>query len=172
MNRTLQTSVTNAIVVVTALVLLPSVTLAKKPAPFPRLDVLQAAVELAKDDKADPKAREDAITFLRAALQQEKDQLAETSRMFRFTNIESIVMFSLAHLLALLALVAATSEFFASRKLRRKALASPEHEIEIGIEKLAIKTSSIALLYLLAALTFYFMYVKFVYPVIFVGEGS
>jgi hypothetical protein len=150
----------------------PKAAFALKPAPSPRRDVLEAAIQIAQDDKADPKVRQVAVAFLQQTMEQEKGQLSETTRVFRFTYVESIVIFSLAHLFALLALAAAISEFVASRGLRRKASSSSQHEVEVSIERLAIKTSSMALLYLVAALAFYFMYVKFVYPVVLVGSTT
>jgi len=134
-------------------------------------NTLQVALVIASDEKADPAMRQMAVSYLQEMMQGGRDQIASTRRIFAFQYIESIVIFCLAHVLVGVALLAAGFEFLAARKMRRKA-AALQTELELGTQKLAFKTSSIALLYLLAALAFYFMYIRFVYPINVIGESA
>lgn len=48
----------------------------------------------------------------------------------------------------------------------------PATELELGLEKMALKTSLHGLLLLAVSFGFYFMYLKFVHPIVVVGSGT
>jgi hypothetical protein len=129
--------------------------------------LLDTAPRLEAKDEA---LKQAASNLIKEIFNRETKNLAHAEKVLESSYVQSIIIFSLAHLLVILAVLASVFEFSASRKLRKKAHDIPGHDLEIGVEKLAIKTSSLGLLYLVAAFGFYFMYLKFVYPVTVVGQ--
>jgi hypothetical protein len=92
--------------------------------------------------------------------------LSQQKNVVDTNNIESRFIFVIAHIILLLGIVAATIEFLNARKIRRSIRMENMTEISIGLEGVALKTSLHGTILLAASIGFYFLYLKFVYPVI------
>lgn len=144
------------------------------------------AEEIAKDGQVREKARAAYV----AKYEREVERLKEVTRVFDWQHVSTIVVFFFAHLLLIAGLAAAWSEFASAAALRRAAQTQPAttpraetqpqpgagsqpspervdpiHELQLGLQGVALKTSLHGLLILLVAMGFYFLYLKFVYPI-------
>jgi hypothetical protein len=97
-----------------------------------------------------------------------REAIAEARRVFWWQRLASQVSFVLSHLFVLVALAAAMAEFLQARRLRSAGVAAETTELKVGMEGVAVKTSLAGFLLLASALGFYFLYLKFVYPIQFV----
>jgi hypothetical protein len=87
--------------------------------------------------------------------------------VIRWSNISANITFILAHMLLVLGLVLAVWEWRKAGDVRKKSKAE-NLEIEIKLESLAMKGVQSGYLILVVSLLFYFLYLKFVYPVLVV----
>lgn len=96
-------------------------------------------------------------------------------RTLRFHEYSTYIIFIIVHFLVLYGLYASMKEFNAALVMRselaKRPVASsdgesvPEHELRIGLEGLAVKTSYVGLVILCTSFAFYFLYIKYVYPI-------
>ena len=78
----------------------------------------------------------------------------------------------MSHIFVLIALAAAMSEFLQARRLREEGRVAESAEIKVGLEGVAVKTSLFGVVLLITALGFYFLYLKFVYPIQFIKKND
>ena len=125
----------------------------------------------------DPVIRKKAQAVLLAQYEREINRLQEHSRTFGWNHTASVIIFWIAHVLLAVAVWAALREFVEAGQVRREArrikgaASGPEQvpvmqEIEIGMERVALRTTLHGLLILAAAMCFYFLYLKFVYTIV------
>ena len=72
-------------------------------------------------------------------------------------------IFYVVHVVLLLGLAAAFSEFLHARRLRGHAASNQPIELKLGMEGIAIKTALHGIALLVLSMAFYFLYLKFVY---------
>lgn len=98
----------------------------------------------------------------------ERAREANVQRAMSWSNTSSNITFWIAHVLLATGLFAAALELLHSWRLRSKGK-KQSYEIEVGFEKIALKSSMYGTLILLVSLFFYFMYLRFVYPVSYIS---
>ncbi|MBL8900829.1 MAG: hypothetical protein JNM84_24570 [Planctomycetes bacterium] len=81
------------------------------------------------------------------------------------TNQIGLAIFGVVHVMLVLAMVAAGLEFASARRIRRTR-SGEQTQIEVGLEGVALRTSLQGILLLTVALGFYFLYLRFVYPIV------
>ena len=107
--------------------------------------------------------------LIQAKLDWERKKLLESERVIVRTNTTAMIGTVIVHIAVVVGFVAAFLEFFHAWKLRREGAQLAQHELRIGLEGVAVKTSLYGLLILLVASGFYLMYAKFIYPIQTVG---
>lgn len=117
---------------------------------------------------ADPDVRDRLRRWLMASLGREVEILDEHERSFKWQYGVSRIIFFVVHVLLGVALIASLMEFTHAWRMRRRARAE-QHELKVGMEGVALKTSLQGLLLLVVATVFYFLYLSFVYPITVVG---
>ena len=118
------------------------------------------------------KKDEDLRTALKAyilkKIEDEDIRREETRQVVNQTNASASVTFWIAHILLVLSILISGFELWHAKRLRSKAK-KESIEVEISLEKIALKSSVNGTLMLFISLVFYFMYLKFVYPIISIG---
>lgn len=79
----------------------------------------------------------------------------------------SVVVFWAAQVLLLWAIIAASIEFVRAQRVRTAA--AEIQELRVSLEGLALKTSMHGTFLLVIAMSFYYLFLKFVYPITVVG---
>ncbi len=105
--------------------------------------------------------------LLLAQFERDTQILAERRQTLAWTNWISRGIFVVVHVILGFALWAARREFLEARRTRDKS--REQHEVNVSLEGVALKTSLQGVLLLGFALGFYFLYLKFVYPIVEVG---
>jgi len=95
----------------------------------------------------------------------ENARTENTKYVVHWSNISANTTFWIAHLLLIFGLAAATMELRNAWRLRSKGK-KDSVEVEISFERIALRSSMYGVLILFVSLLFYFLYLKFVYPVI------
>ena len=110
--------------------------------------------------------------------------LSERRDVIRWTNWISRFIFVVIHVVLFLGLWAAMKEFIDAGRTRKSAPApittaltdekaqaaqAKQNEVTISLQGIALKTSLHGFLILAAAIGFYFLYLKFVYPITVIG---
>ena len=101
-------------------------------------------------------------------IERKREAIAEKKVVFWWHRLATRVSFVMSHIFVLIALAAAMSEFLQARRLREEGRVAESAEIKVGIEGVAVKTSLFGVVLLITALGFYFLYLKFVYPIQFI----
>lgn len=115
--------------------------------------------EMLKDEEV----REAYRRWLIQWLERQTAILGEQQSVITITNQISWFIFIVVHLILLLGLWAAIKEFRHASRTRKE---KPEQtELRLSMEGIALKTALHGLLLLAIAFAFYFVYLKFVYPV-------
>ena len=144
--------------------------------PTPPLTVIDRATDEGQSFgelvAANPEVQKAGVDLALAEFAHRRATLDDRRRTIFWSNLGDTLIFIFVHALVALGVVAATREFAQTMRLRepaqRKAdadAAAPPTELEIGLEKLAIKTSLNGLLILLITFAFYVAFLKFVHPV-------
>lgn len=94
----------------------------------------------------------------------ENDKEERTRAIVSWTNFCTYITFGIAHVLLICGFLLAYSEIKRSWRLRKRGKEVPL-EVELGVEKIALKGALNGFFYMSACLLFYFLYLKFVYPV-------
>jgi hypothetical protein len=105
--------------------------------------------------------------LLLSQLERDTQILAERRQTLAWTNWISRGIFVVVHVILAFALWAARREFLEARRTRDKS--REQHEVNVSLEGVALKTSLQGVLLLGFALGFYFLYLKFVYPIAEIG---
>jgi hypothetical protein len=119
------------------------------------------AMEEDKDLKAGVKAH------IQKLIDDEKVREERVQSAVSWSNRSSDITFWIAHVLLAFGLLAAAMELSHSWRLRSKGK-KETYEMEVGLEKIALKSSMYGFFILLVSLSFYFMYLRFVYPVTYI----
>lgn len=106
-----------------------------------------------------------------AQVKREVQKIRETEGELWWTNWIGRAIFVIVQFILIMGLVVAWSEFRAARRQRRAA-AAEQQEVRISMEGIALKTSLHGILILGIALAFYFLYLRFVFPVTYVGQAA
>lgn len=93
------------------------------------------------------------------------EELQHTRRAIAWNNAVSILSFVFVHLAVLLGFGGALVEFAHAYKLRRRRKVPDDIEITVKMESIAVKTTSVGVVLLVASIAFYFLYLKFVFPI-------
>ncbi|HEX5704804.1 MAG TPA: hypothetical protein VFX97_16515 [Pyrinomonadaceae bacterium] len=104
--------------------------------------------------------------FILTRMNEEAAKAENAKRVVYWSNFSANLTFGIAHVLLLFGLIAAAMEFRNARKLRTKGSKESSIDFEVKFESLALKSSTFGVLILFVSLLFYFMYLKFAYPVI------
>lgn len=107
-------------------------------------------------------------TFVVRAIEAENTRIDQLEKVLWWSNLSSNITFIVAHVFLVLGVMVAYRQFQQSTHLRKKGKDQPV-DIELKLEGMAMKGVNSAYLILLAALFFYLMYLKFVYPIVVVG---
>jgi hypothetical protein len=105
--------------------------------------------------------------LLLAQFERDTQILAERRQTLAWTNWISRGIFVVVHVILGFALWAARREFLDAQRTRAKS--REQHEVNVSLEGVALKTSLQGVLLLGFALGFYFLYLKFVYPIAEIG---
>jgi hypothetical protein len=114
--------------------------------------------------RQDAEVREAFRAALVARYQRERGILEERAGVIAWTNLASIIIFWVVHAVLAAALWAALVEFRHASRTRKGGLQAPQ-EIRVSLEGVALKTTLHGLMLLAIAFGFYFLYLKFVYPI-------
>ncbi len=106
---------------------------------------------------------------MREKLEWERAKIRLSREVIERTNRTAQLGMVIVHVAVVVGFLAAFFEFLHAWKLRKQGASIAEHEVRIGLEGVAVKTSLHGLLILLVASGFYLMFVKFVYPVQVIG---
>ena len=132
----------------------------------------------------EPTVREAFQQMLVARFEREIQILSERRDVIRWTNWISRFIFVVIHVVLFLGLWAAMKEFIDAGRTRKSAPApittaltdekaqaaqAKQNEVTISLQGIALKTSLHGFLILAAAIGFYFLYLKFVYPITVIG---
>lgn len=93
------------------------------------------------------------------------EELLNTRRTIARNNVVSTISFALVHAVVLLGFAGALLEFRTAQRLRRRGKALEDIEITVKIESIAVKTTSLGVVLLATSIVFYFLYLKFVFPI-------
>jgi hypothetical protein len=118
-------------------------------------------------DMSDPDIRDAHKAWAIAYMKRETEKYAEHKNAFAGSGSMSVAVFWAAQGLLLWAVVAASVEFIRAQKVRTAA--GEMQELRVSLEGLALKTSMHGTLLLVIAMSFYYLFLKFVYPVTVVG---
>jgi len=111
----------------------------------------------------DPEVRAAVRELFLARVEREIQILKERRDVLRWTNWISRFMFGVVHVILFLGLRAALAEFKHSARTRKDS--AGETEMRVSLEGIALKTSLHGMVILVAAFGFYFLYIRFVYPI-------
>jgi hypothetical protein len=114
-----------------------------------------------------PPVRAAMESWLVAWYQRETQKLNDVRFVINATNVLGFVIFLVVHGLLAIAVYVAMREFSKSVRTRSRVRENEPQlqELELSLEKIAVKTSLHGVLLLSFALAFYFLYLKFVYPI-------
>ena len=118
------------------------------------------AIEWLADD---PEVRDAYRELVLRRLRRQTQIHDERRDVIRWTNWISRAIFAIVHVILFLGLRAAMSEFAHAQRMRREA--PSETELRVSLEGVALKTSLHGIVLLGAAFGFYFLYLRFVYPI-------
>jgi hypothetical protein len=93
------------------------------------------------------------------------DGITQTQSAIAWNNKAAVLSFILVHLAILLGFGGALVEFVHAFRLRREGKTFDDMEITLKFESIAVKTTSMGVILLTSSIVFYFLYLKFVYPV-------
>jgi len=100
----------------------------------------------------------------------EKQFVALQVQAFRNNARATTLILVISHFVLACGLLAAGWEFWQASRTRKRASTAAQSEITIGLEGVAFKSALNGLLLLVLSMSFYFLYLKFVYPVTTVGS--
>lgn len=107
-----------------------------------------------------------------AAIEREIEKYGEIRAELLYTNWIGRFIFVVAHLVLGMGLWMSMHEFRAANARRREAKTVTQQELSISMEGVALKTTLHGTFIMVLALVFYFLYLKFVFPVVVVGGGA
>ena len=119
--------------------------------------------ELLQSSLKPEELHDEFVKLMKARIQHEVWQLEERQSLSTWTNRVSFIIAAFVHLAVLLGVFAAGLEFWWARKTRQRS--AKTQEIELSLEKIALKTSLQGMLLLLISLGLYLFYLKFVYAI-------
>ncbi|QDV18963.1 hypothetical protein Pan153_36240 [Gimesia panareensis] len=105
------------------------------------------------------------LKYATAYLESGEDVLEQRKRAFETQYWVTNFIFLVTHVILFLAIYVSYREFKSAEKNRAQANEQKESEIQLSLQGIALKTSRQATIILVAAIGFYFMYIKFVYPI-------
>ena len=136
-----------------------------KPSPSDQVPVTSPTpLPVAAMDVADPEIKAAYKLWTIAFINREKEKLLEHKQAFADSGIMSITICWVAHILLVWALLAATIEYICALVTRKRASAQMQ-ELSVSLEGIALKTSLHGTLLLGIAMIFYFLFLKYVYPI-------
>jgi len=139
----------------------PTLGRSRPAAPEPEAMVSAVTEEILRQDAEVRGALRDALV---ARYQRERRILEERAGVIAWTNFAGIVIFWVVHAVLAAALWAALVEFRHAGRTRKGGLQAPQ-EIRVSLEGVALKTTLHGLMLLAIAFGFYFLYLRFVYPI-------
>jgi hypothetical protein len=119
-------------------------------------------------EEAESDGEKSAISYCYEVIERKREAISEARSTFWWHRLSSRVSFVLAHLFVLIGVAAAIAEFLQARRLREAGAKAESAELSIGLDGVAVKTALSGIILLSLALGFYFLYLKFVYPVQFI----
>jgi hypothetical protein len=114
-------------------------------------------------EMSDPGIKQAYKAWTIAYITRQMDALKENKSAFAMSGTMSIIVCWVAHILLAWAVIAATVEFIRALQTRRKA--SESQELRVSLEGIALKTSLHGTFLLVIAMLFYYLFLKFVYPI-------
>jgi len=115
---------------------------------------------------------------LLAEEQAHRERMADREKQFVALQVEAFrnnarattLILVISHFVLACGLLAAGWEFWQASRTRKRASTAVQSEITIGLEGVAFKSALNGLLLLVLSMSFYFLYLKFVYPVTTIGS--
>lgn len=134
-------------------------------------ELLQSRIRFERDRLARMAEYDSSVLTVRLAeasthlhrLERDRAIGQERERWTRYTNVAGVVVFVVVHLLVALAATASILEFRRAYVLRQRV---PVTVLQINGEGVAIRTALQGVVMLVIGIVFYFMFVKYVYPVV------
>jgi hypothetical protein len=116
---------------------------------------------------SDPEIKTAYKAWTLAFMNREAEKFTEHRKAFADSGGMSVVIFWAAQVLLVWAIIAASIEFIRAQRVRTAA--AEIQELRVSLEGLALKTSLHGTLLLVIAMCFYYLFLKFVYPITVVG---
>lgn len=120
------------------------------------------------DAEKDRELRESIKGFLIKKIENENIRAENAKQVISWANHSGKTTFWVAHFLLAFGLLASTIEMIHAWRLRFRHK-KDSFEVEVGAEKIALKSTMYGILILFLSFLFYFMYIKYVYPVVAVA---
>ena len=111
-----------------------------------------------------PELKKKFIEYLNTRFQREIDKSVEQKASIAFSKLSSYMILIFIHIVFAVGLWAATKEILHAGKTRKRS--SEQHELMISLEGIALKTSLHGTILLVLSIVLYFLFLKFVYPIV------
>jgi hypothetical protein len=115
------------------------------------------------DSEKDKDLKEAIKAFIMKKIEDENARTKRAEQVISWTNNSGKTTFWFSHILLVFGLLAAAVEMLHAWRLRSRNKRD-SIEVEISLEKIALKSTMYGILLLFASLLFYFIYIKYVYP--------
>ena len=135
------------------------------------IDKLGIGSSSSDDEELQTKRKELEEQFLDLTgelIKREQSIQTSTSSVLFWTNVSAQITFILAHVFLVFGIWLGSAELRRAYRLRKKG-AAEKIDVQISAEGVALKSSLYGFLVFGASLTFYSLYLRFVYPVIIIG---
>ena len=135
------------------------------------IDKLGIGSSSSDDEELQTKRKELEEQFLDLTgelIKREQSIQTSTSSVLFWTNVSAHITFILAHVFLVFGIWLGSAELRRAYRLRKKG-AAEKIDVQISAEGVALKSSLYGFLVFGASLTFYSLYLRFVYPVIIIG---
>ena len=93
------------------------------------------------------------------------ETISQSQGVLEWDETESLVSFVFVHVAVLLGFAISLVEFLHASRTRKRGRSSDNTEVTLKLESIAIRTTSVGLIILFCSVLFYFLYLKFVYPI-------
>lgn len=129
-------------------------------------DMLSRAPDKDREKYRNPALEKAFYDFVQRTMDDEQSKQSNSKSVIWWSNLSANITFIFAHILLCIGIVVAIREWKNASKVRRKS-SKESLEIEIKLESLALKGVQSGYIILVVSLVFYFMYLKFVYPIVY-----
>lgn len=138
---------------------------AGQPLIYPNFQKLDSSYSLsAKVINDNPELKKKYVEYLNARLQREIDKAEEQKASMAFSKLSSYVILIFIHIVFAVGIWAAAREFIHASKSRKRKF--EQQELMISLEGIALKTSFHGTILLVLSIVLYFLFLKFVYPIV------